>query len=298
MRAHSRRTALLALAPFAILIVVLGAYPAVQVVRMSFSDVGVRYGAFEWAFAGFDNFRELATDPVAGESVRATLLFTLGALPLSLVIGTVIALAVDRARWLGGVARTALLWPVVMTPVVISVLWLLLLSPTIGAVNRVLDSLGLPEQGWLGSGTGAMLSVIAVDVWHWTPLVFLIVYTALRNVDGSVVEAARLDGAGETRLVWHVVLPMIAPAIAAAAVIRLVMCVKAFDEMYLLTKGGPEHATTLVSLHIRTLVFDDRALGTGAAFSLLVVLSLAAGLGVVRLAQRSRTVFIGRREQA
>lgn len=263
---------------------------------MSFSDVGVRYGAFEWAFAGFDNFRDLATDPIAGESIRATLLFTLGALPLSLLIGTALALAVDRARWLGALARTALLWPVVMTPVVISVLWLLLLSPTIGAINRTFDSFGLPEQGWLGSGTGAMASVIAVDVWHWTPLVFLIVYTALRNVDDSVVEAARLDGAGETRLVWHVVLPMIAPAIAAAAVIRLVMCVKAFDEMYLLTRGGPDGATTLVSLHIRTLVFDERALGTGAAFSLLVVLALTAVLGIVRLAQRSRIVLAARRE--
>ena len=298
MRAHSRRTALLALAPFAILIAVLGAYPAVQVVRMSFSDVGVRYGAFEWGFAGLDNFRELATDPIAGESVRATLVFTLGALPLTLVIGTILALAVDRARWLGNIARTALLWPVVMTPVVISVLWLLLLSPTIGALNRTLDSLGLPEQGWLGSGTGAMLSVIAVDVWHWTPLVFLIVYTALRNVDSSVVEAARLDGAGETRLVWHVVLPMIAPAIAAAAIIRLVMCVKAFDEMYLLTRGGPDNATTLVSLHIRTLVFDERALGTGAAFSLLVVLSLVAALGIVRLLQRTRGILLAGRGQA
>ncbi|MDN5854844.1 MAG: sugar ABC transporter permease, partial [Actinomycetia bacterium] len=222
----------------------------------------------------------------------------IGALTLTLVLGTRLALAVERARWLGRVARTALLWPVVMTPVVISVLWLLLLSPTIGAVNRVLDSLGLPEQGWLGSGTGAMLSVIAVDVWHWTPLVFLIVYTALRNVDSSVVEAARLDGAGESRLIWHVILPMIAPAIAAAAVIRLVMCVKAFDEMYLLTRGGPDNATTLVSLHIRTLVFDERALGTGAAFSLLVVLTMAVVLGIVRLLQRSRSRLIARREQA
>ncbi len=298
MRSHSRRTALLALAPFAILIAVLGAYPAVQVVRMSFSDVAVRYGAFEWAFAGFDNFADLATDPIAGESVRATVLFTFGALPLTLVLGTLLALAVERSRWLGGLARTALLWPVVMTPVVISVLWLLLLSPTIGAVNRVLDSLGLPEQGWLGSGTGAMLSVIAVDVWHWTPLVFLIVYTALRNVDASVVEAARLDGAGESRLIWHVILPMVAPAIAAAAVIRLVMCVKAFDEMYLLTRGGPDSATTLVSLHIRTLVFDERALGTGAAFSLLVVLTLAVALGVVRALQHGRRSFIARREHA
>lgn len=173
-----------------------------------------------------------------------------------------------------------------MTPVVISVLWVLLLSPTIGAVNRVLDSVGLPEQGWLGSRTGALASVIAVDVWHWTPLVFLIIYTALRNIDGSVVEAARLDGASESRLIRHVLLPMVAPAIAAAAVIRLVMCVKAFDEMYLLTRGGPDNATTLVSLYIRTLVFDERALGTGAAFSLIVVLTLAATLAVIRVLQR------------
>jgi multiple sugar transport system permease protein len=296
MRARSFRTALLALAPFAFLLALLGVYPAVQVVRMSFSDVEVRYGSFQWGFAGLENFRALASDPLVGGSAQATLLFTLGALPLSLIAGTVLALAVDRARWLGGLARTALLWPVVMTPVVISVLWLLMLSPTIGAVNRALDTFGLPEQGWLGSRTGALVSVVAVDVWHWTPLVFLVVYTALRNVDGSVVEAARLDGAGESRLTWHVLLPMVAPAIAAAAVIRLVMCVKAFDEMYLLTRGGPDGATTLVSLYIRTLVFDERALGSGAAFSLVVVLALALALVLVRLLRRATTLI--RREAA
>src|SRR5690606_22326410 len=122
--------------------------------------------------------------------------------------------------------------------------------------------------------------------------------TALRNVDGSVVEAARLDGAGEPRLVWHVLLPMVAPAIAAAAVIRLVMCVKAFDEMYLLTRGGPDNATTLVRLYIRTLVFDERALGTGAAFSLVIVLTLGLALAAVRLLQRARTTLSVRRGAA
>lgn len=113
MHVHARRNALLALAPFAFLVTILGIYPTVQLIRMSFSDVSVRYGSFDWAFAGLDNFRTLATDPIASESVQATLVFTFGALPISLVFGTGLALVVDRARWLGGVARTALLWPVV-----------------------------------------------------------------------------------------------------------------------------------------------------------------------------------------
>lgn len=117
-----------------------------------------------------------------------------------------------------------------------------------------------------------MLSIILVDVWHWTPLVFLLVYTSLQAIDGEVLKAASVDGPSESQEIWHIVLPMIRPAILAAAMVRLVMAVKAFDEIYLLTHGGPGNATNLISLHIRTVFFDQLQLGYGAALGLAVIL--------------------------
>src|SRR5699024_11256911 len=88
-----------------------------------------------------------------------------------------------RARFFRRFAKRVLIWPTVIAPVVVSVIWLLILSPTIGVLNTLFTAVGLPAQGWLGQPAGAMLSIILVDVWHWSPLVFLLVYTSLQAID-------------------------------------------------------------------------------------------------------------------
>jgi multiple sugar transport system permease protein len=128
-----------------------------------------------------------------------------------------------------------------------------------------------------------------LDIWHWTPLVFILVYSSLKGIDHDIIEAARVDGAPEARIYQHIVLPLLAPTIGAAALIRLTMGVKAFDEMYLLTHGGPGTATTLISLYIRDVFFDQLHLGYGAAISVLVVLAVAVAIALVLLGR-----FLGR----
>lgn len=278
---------LLAMLPFAAFLLVFAAYPLAQLVRMAVSEVRVEQGVFRWSFAGMSNVEAILDDPVALRSVVNTLVFIGATVPLSLVLGTVLAVLVDRSALFAPVARNLALWPAVVAPVVVSLIWLLILSPSIGSLNKLLDTVGLPAQGWLGSGSGAMMAIILVDVWHWTPVVFLLVYVALKAISGELLEAARVDGAGELRVVRHVVLPMLRPALLTAALIRLVMGVKAFDEMYLLTRGGPGDATTLVSLHVRNVFFDRLELGYGAAFSLAIVLVIAAVLLVIPLTRRA-----------
>jgi multiple sugar transport system permease protein len=175
----------------------------------------------------------------------------------------------------------------VIAPVVVSLMWLLILSPTAGGLNKLLETIGLPTQAWLNSGNGAMLSLIMVDIWHWTPVVFLFIYTALQSISDEVLEAGRVDGASEMQLLRHIVLPLVAPAVGAVAVVRIIMGIKVFDEMYLLTSGGPDGATTLVSQRVQLWFFQDLSFGKAAAFSILVVLFAAAVLGIF-LAVRSR----------
>jgi multiple sugar transport system permease protein len=288
-RHHSRGFALAAVLPFALFLLVFAVYPLVQLVRMSLSHVEIQRGQFTWDFVGVDNFTRMLSDQVAQDSVISTAVFILGAVPLTIVLGTVLAILVERAVVLGGLARNVILWPAVVAPVVVSLMWLLILSPSVGALNKLLASLGLPAQGWLGSTWGARWSVIAVDVWHWTPLVFLLIYTAILGIDRELYEAARVEGATEMQVLRYIVLPLLRPALFAAFLIRLVMSIKAFDEMFLLTKGGPGTSTTLVSLHIRNVFFDQLELGYGAAFSVAIVVVTAVMVTVAALVRRLAT---------
>jgi multiple sugar transport system permease protein len=262
----------LAMAPLALFFVVLVAFPVGQLVWMSFGRIRLTAGHLLWSAVGLDNYRRAATDEAFRASLGHSVTFVVFTVVITLLLGTALALATDRIVRFRSVLQNILLWPAVVAPVVISVVWLLILSPQIGLLNRVLDSLGQAPQAWLGDPTGAMAVVIAVDVWHWTPIVYLFVYTALRGLDSSVIEAASIDGAGYWQALRHVVLPLLAPAIAAAAVIRIVMGVKVFDEMYLLTFGGPGTATTVVSIYLRAVFFDAFQYGYGAALSVSVVL--------------------------
>ncbi|MGO1434121.1 MAG: carbohydrate ABC transporter permease [Canibacter sp.] len=269
-----------ALLPFTIFGLVLAIYPMAQVIRMSFSNVRIEHGGFVWEANGFSNLRAVLSSGLTWQVFANTIVFIVATVILTIIFGLIMAILVDRAVMMLPLARNVLIWPAVVAPVIVSLMWLLILSPTAGGLNKLLNTIGLPTQGWLASKGGAMMSIIIVDVWHWTPVVFLFLYTALKAIDASTLEAARIDGAGEGRIFWSVILPLLTPAIGAVSVIRVVMGVKAFDEMYLLTRGGPDYATTLVSHHVKTLFFDTLKLGPGSAFSLVVVVVVALALGI------------------
>jgi multiple sugar transport system permease protein len=276
--------------PFLILIVGIAGYSWLQVVLMAFSHVRIQGGEFIWSSAGFDNFAAILSNPLAVYSVGITVFFVAATVALSVLLGIALALLAQRSKRLSKVSQIVLLWPAIVAPVVVSLIWLLILSPNIGVLNKILDTLLLPAQDWLGTDFGALWAIILVDVWHWTPVAFLLIYTALCAIDQDAIEAARCDGANEWQIVRFIKLPMLMPAIVSTVFIRAVMGVKAFDEMYLLTHGGPNHATTLVSLHIRDVFFDQLNYGYGSAFSVLIVvlmsLIIMAVLGIRALRRR------------
>jgi multiple sugar transport system permease protein len=275
----------LAVAPLLAFVGVFAGYPLVELVRMSFSHLHLANGNFDWSYTGVQNFRDAFHDAVFRHSIRITAVFILITTGVSVALGTALALLVDRARLLAGIAKNVLVWPAVIAPVVVSAIWWFVLNQQFGLLNKILDALGLPTQSWLAYGTSALLSVAFVDVWHWTPIVFLIVYAAIRSIDSSLLEAARVDRASEWQVIRYVVLPMLVPTLALVAGVRIVMGVKVFDEMYLLTNGGPGVATTLVSLYIRTVFFDQVDLGYGASLGLCVLL-LVLVIFVAALAAR------------
>lgn len=290
---HRRKTrrriglATVALLPFLIFCLVVGAYPFARVVQMAFSSVNLAGGGFRFSWTGLGNFASVLASKESWQALSNTGLFIVATVVGSVIAGVVLALLADRAVYMLKIARNILIWPAVITPVVVSVIWLLILSPTAGGLNKLLETFGLPGQEWLNTGSGAMLSLIALDIWHWTPIVFLFVYTALQGISDELLEAARIDGASEFAIMRRVVLPLLWPAIGAVAIVRLIMGVKVFDEMYVLTSGGPGGATTLVSQRIQLWFFQDLNYGNAAAFSLLVI-AIVIVILVLALLVRSR----------
>lgn len=282
----------LALTPLVVFFFVFAIYPLVELVRMAFSRVDLQGGLFTWHFTGLSNIRRAFQDSVFATAATNSVVFAVATTALTVLIGTALALLVSRARLLRGLARNIFLWPAVIAPVAVSVLWLLIYDSQLGLLNKLLANVGLPGQGWLGGTNSALAAVIAVDVWHWTPIVFVFVSAALASIDEEVLDAARVDGASGWQTFRYVILPLLMPTIAVVAGIRIVMASKVFDEMYLLTQGGPGTATTVVSIYVRNVFFDRVELGYGAALGFIVTVAIVTIFLVAvllrRLAGKSR----------
>ncbi|MGF3056775.1 carbohydrate ABC transporter permease [Microbacterium sp. YY-01] len=274
------------LAPLVVLTLAFVAYPIFELIKTSFGKVQLFEGNLTWSFVGFDNYAKMLEDPIFPVTIGNTIVFIVAAVLITVFLGVMMALITDRVVRGQTFFQNILIWPAVIAPVVISVLWLLILSPQLGLINKALRVFGLEGQTWLGDPAGAMASIIFVDVWHWTPLVYLLVYTALRTIDSSILEAAQVDGASYLKIIRSVILPILTPAIVGVAAVRLIMSVKVFDEMYLLTHGGPGLSTTVISLYIRTVFFDRLDFGYGSALSIVVIVSVLLAL-IIGVAGRS-----------
>lgn len=269
-----------ALAPLALCLALFMVYPVIELIQLAFSTVIPSGGEFVREWSGLDNLDRALADPVFGKAVWHTVAFVVGSVSIQLVLGTALALAIERARVLAGPARNVLLWPAIVTPVAVSVTWFLILEIEFGLLNRILDALGLPVQTWLASTTWALPALILVDVWHWTPLVMLVVLAGLANIDRELHDAARVDGASEWRILRSITLPLLAPTLAVVAIARSVLAFKVFDEIYLLTSGGPAQSTEMVSTYVRKVFVDQVNFGYGALLGLLLLVFFAVGVAV------------------
>jgi multiple sugar transport system permease protein len=153
-----------------------------------------------------------------------------------------------------------------------------------GIINQAITLLGLGRVDWLGSPNLALLSVIIVDVWHWTPFSFLLLLAAIESLPAEVSEAAKIDGASTWQELWTITLPLLWPAIFVTFAFRAVIAFKVFDEIYLLTGGGPGTATEVISFTIyqRFFVQDDSGYGAAMSVALIFVISMIIAINLSR----------------
>ena len=275
------------LLPAVLLFAVLTLYPVANLVRMSVSTIEFAQGAEIWTFTPLRNLELLRADDVVPPAIRNTLLFVVVAVAVEMVLGLALALLVAGVTRGKGLIRTVMILPILVPPVAIGSMWKLLFNYDFGVLNQALVALGLPAANWLGSTSLALWSVILVDVWHWVPFVFLILFAAVEALPVDVLEAARVDGATRSQLLRRVTLPLLRPAIVVALLFRTILAFKVFDEVFLLTSGGPGNSTELVTLHLYKVFFEQNQLGYGALLSLALIAAIIAFLLVGRQATRT-----------
>ena len=278
------------LLPAVIVFVALTVYPMVNLLRMSVSTVEFRGGQDIWSFTPARNFAALMSDPGLAPTVRNTLIFVIVAVAAEMVIGLALALLVGSMTRGKGVMRTIMIVPILVPPVAIGSMFKLMFNHDFGLFNQMLALLGLGPVSWLGSPSLALWSVVLVDIWHWVPFVFLILFAAVEGLPREVLEAGRVDGATRWQLLWRVTLPLLAPAITVALLFRAILAFKAFDEVFLLTGGGPGTSSELLSLHLFKVFFEQNQLGYGAMLSVFTIVGVLILLTLGQRVARARPV--------
>ena len=272
------------LLPAVLLFVALTLYPLVNLVRMSVSTIAFADGAETWRFTPGANFAQHAGDDVLWSAIANTVLFVVASVTVEMIIGLALAIAVAgivRGKtWI----RTVLILPILVPPVAIGSMWKLMYNYDFGIFNQTLAALGAAPVNWLGSTSLALTSVIVVDIWHWVPFVFLILFAAVEGLPVDLLDAARVDGATRWQVVWRIMIPLLRPAIVVAFLFRTILAFKVFDEVYLLTSGGPGTSTELINLHLYKVFFEQNQLGYGALLSLAVIAAIVSFLLVARRA--------------
>ncbi len=266
---------LLTVSPALLIFALFTVLPIVTLVLMAVHHVTWVEGASVWTFVGLDNFRALAGDNLFRAGILNTLIFALTAVGAQMVLGFVLALLVSDIKLGKTLYRTIFLLPILVPGIVIGAIWKLMYNFDFGIINQTLGTIGIPPQNWLGEPMLALASIIVVDIWHWTPFCFLLLLAGLQSLPQDIFEAARVDGATPWQRLWHVTLPLMLPTIAVTFVFRAIIAFKVFDEIFLLTGGGPGTATEVLSFTIYRRFFTEDRVGYGSAMSLVTFLGVA-----------------------
>ena len=277
----------LLIAPTVAVLVALSIYPLFYSIKISLQTGSGE--AVRWTFA---NFARLASDKFFLEALAHTFIYAFVALTFEFLLGLGLAVLLDRSLRGRTLFRSALLIPMMLPPVVVGVVWRLMLNPDFGAVNGTLKSAGVNTEAltWTASAALALASVIAVDIWQWTPFMFLVLLAGLQAIPQEPYEAAVIDGSSTWQTFRHVTVPLLKPAILIALLLRTMDLLRVFDQIFILTQGGPGFATETVSLYIYRTAFRFFDFGYAAAMSfVLLLLTNIVSVGYIRLLQRQES---------
>lgn len=239
----------------------------------------------EWI--GLKNYANLLVDGRFWNSLKVTFLFSVGALISEVIVGTALAVFLNRnfrGKWF---VKLIFLFPIAATPVAVSLIWGMMYNYDLGIINYFLKAIGLSPLLWLASPKLVIPALILTDTWQWTPLILLIVLANLESLPTDPFESATVDGANFFQILYHITLPMVRPAIVVAAMIRSIDAIKTFDLIYVMTQGGPDVASENLNLYVFQTGFSYFRMGAASSLAIVlftIVLAVNVLLAILRRA--------------
>jgi multiple sugar transport system permease protein len=271
-KAADQRAAWAMVSPSVLLIGVFGLLPVLWSLVLSFQHNDLQTPA---TWAGLDNYRQLAHDPVFTESVRHSAVYTVVFVPVTLVASLLVAAALNRRLRGISLYRLAVFVPVVTSTVATGVIFTWLLDPDYGLVDALLSKVGLPTSGFFASPHAALLAVVMMTVWGWVGFGALIFLAGLQSTPEELLEAAQIDGCSRAGAFWRVQVPLLRPVSGFLLVWLTINSLQLFDEVYVTTKGGPLHSTTVVVYYLYLQAFSYFHAGYAAAIACVLFVVIA-----------------------
>jgi len=266
------------IAPAMVIFFVFTLLPVADALFLSFTNYDV-FTRMDWI--GAANYQDVFDDELFWRALWNTLTYTVWSIPLSMAIGLGLALLLNQKLRGLGIYRTIYYVPVVTSMVAVAMIWIQLFDPLYGVVSNAAEAIGIKGIDWLGDPNLAMPSIIAVSVWKvvgWNMLIYL---AGLQGIPESLKEAAAIDGAGRWQTVWRITLPLLTPTTFFIFVTSLIGAFQVFDQVYVMTGGGPANATTTLVHQIYNAAFRAFDMGYAAAmsfvlFAIILVVSLVS----------------------
>ena len=277
-RDADNRIGVLFILPFVAAALVFMVYPVVEAVRMAFFHVNPLDPAAQ-RFVGLDNFRTVFADPLFWKSFRNAAVWTGTSIVLQTVLGVALALLLHLPLRGISIFRGLLLFPYIVPTVVIALCWQWMLNPDLGIVNHALRSAGIIRDNifWLSTPDMAMASTIALNVWKYTPFVTICVLARLQTIPLELYDAAKVDGASVVNRFLDITLPQLAEVLLVVVVFRTIWTFNKFEEIYLLTRGGPGTSTFNPAIYSFEQSIANLRMGVGAAAGVVMMALLFVG---------------------
>ena len=232
-------------------------------------------GSRQMRFVGLANYVQLLSEPRLWHSLWTTVVIALGSVAVEFALGFVLALALYGLTFGVRVFTILLFLPHIITPVVATLFLKWILTSNWGLIDATLLTFNINPPDWLGDPAWAKICVIFADAWIFTPFVMLVLYAALQTLDQAQIEAARIDGANSWRVIRHIILPSLVPAIIFTVSVRLMDVFRFFDTIYVLTGGGPGTATETITMYTYQLGFQLLQVGKSSALGIITLIVVA-----------------------
>lgn len=253
-------------------------YPVLKGFELSFYEWNLGTPMASRKFVGWENFAWAWHDPAIFNSIQVTLIFTTFAVTAELLLGLALAFLLEKGMKGIAIFRTVFIIPIMIAPVVVGLIWRYLFDANYGLINYFVQLLGFQPKIWLGTPGLALPAIIVTDIWQWTPFMFILFLAGLQSLPRDPVEAAEIDGATNWQVIRLVKLPLLAPVIWVAIILRVIDAFRSLETMFIMTFGGPVRETEVLSLNIYKTAFLSQRLGLAsvtAVFLLAFILLLS-----------------------